>query len=88
MGPNPSKRSWLSRIARGALLVGLGILAVMAWMLGPAWFRMIQDRVSPELGRRIAIIYLNGVLVGYALALAGSVGVIGSVLADADEIAG
>ncbi len=52
----------------------------MAWLLGPAWFRMFQNQVSPEVGRKIAIIYLNGLLVGYALGLTGSVGVIGSVL--------
>ena len=46
----------------------------MAWLLGPAWFRMFQNQVSPEVGRKIAIIYLNGLLVGYALGLTGSVG--------------
>jgi tetratricopeptide (TPR) repeat protein len=71
---------WLSRIVRGAILIAVGVLCAVSWMLGPSWLGIVQGEVPDELRRRVAIVYLDGLLVAYALAMVASVAVIGAVV--------
>ncbi len=62
------------------MLIAVGVFAVVAWMLGPTWIRIVQEQVSDDLRRRAAVIYLDGLLAGYALTMVASVAVIGGVV--------
>jgi hypothetical protein len=77
----PAIGSILWRILIGLALVTAGVLAVVAWMLGPDWRELAWIQLPYEFRRRAAFLYLDALLVGYAAALVGSVGLIGGVLA-------
>src|SRR5262249_46660526 len=76
VAPAGAGRARMNRGVRGLLLAGAGLLAVGAWLLGrgglgPAWIRLPAD-----FRRRTASLYIDGLLVGYALALIGSIGLL------------
>jgi hypothetical protein len=55
-------------------------LIVLAYVLGFPWVWMVWDWIPREGRRRLAIIYLDGLLVGYALAMSVAVVTIGVVI--------
>jgi hypothetical protein len=71
----------LCRIVRGLFLVAVGVLAGVAWLLWPDLLEVTWIQLPSEFRRRTASLYLDAMLVGYALALAGSIGLIAGVLA-------
>src|SRR3954451_7825033 len=73
--------SILWRILIGLALIAAGVVAVVAWMLGPDWRELAWIQLPYEFRRRAAFLYLDALLIGYAGALVGSVGLIGGVLA-------
>ena len=73
-------RSRFRRIVGGLLLVAAGVLAVMAWILGPAYLELFWSGLPPEFTRRAAFLYLDALLIGYAVAMAVAIGLIVGVL--------
>jgi hypothetical protein len=73
-------RSGLRRIVRGLLLVAVGVLVVVAWILAPDYLELAWGRLPHEFQRRAAFLYLDALLIGYAIALAVAIGLIGGVL--------
>jgi hypothetical protein len=72
--------SWLGRTTRRVGLVVGGVLAVLAYPLGSTALDLIWDQLPRGFHRRLAILYLDGLLIGYALSLAGSIAMIGLVI--------
>jgi hypothetical protein len=73
-------RSWFRRIVVGLLLVAAGVLAVVAWILGPDYLDLFWSRLPHEFTRRAAFLYLDALLIGYAVAMAVAIGLIVGVL--------
>jgi hypothetical protein len=63
------------------LLVAAGVLVVVAWMLGRDLIDLAWSSLSGEARRRAAILYLDVLLIGYAVALVASIGLIVGALA-------
>jgi hypothetical protein len=70
----------LRRITMGVVLVAACVAAVVAWMLGPDWRELAWIQLPYEFRRRAAFLYLDALLVGYAIALAGSISLIAGAL--------
>ena len=81
VGSGGAGRSRVRRIVRGLFLAAVGVLAGVAWLLWPDFLEVAWIQLPYEFRRRTASLYLDALLVGYALALAGSIGLIAGVLA-------
>ncbi len=64
----------------GAAAVAAGLLLVVGVMLGPDYFEVFWGGLPREFHRQTAFLYLDGLLIGYALALVAAVGLIGGVV--------
>lgn len=64
----------------GSAAVAAGLLMTLGVMLGPAYFEAFWSGLPPEFHRKTAFLYLDGLLIGYALALVAAVGLIGGVV--------
>lgn len=69
------------RIVRGLLLVAAGALAAIAWLVWDDLRELAWIQLPYEFRRRTASLYIDALIVGYALALIGSIGLIAGVLA-------
>ncbi|MHB1556672.1 MAG: tetratricopeptide repeat protein [Isosphaeraceae bacterium] len=71
-----------SGLGRRRILVGtaVGLLLVLGVLLGPDYFEVFWGGLSREFHRKTAFLYLDGLLIGYALALVAAVGLIGGVV--------
>ncbi len=63
------------------MLVGAGVLAVVGWTLGPTYLDLAWVSLPREFRRRAAFLYLDALLIGYAIALVVGIGLIVGVLA-------
>src|SRR5689334_21722044 len=57
--PFPKMGSILGRILMGLVLITAGVLAVVAWMLGPDWRELAWIQFPYEFRRRAAFLYLD-----------------------------
>ena len=64
-------REFRAASSGGSLLVAAGVLAVVAWMLGPDFSSWPGAGCRREFRRRAAFLYLDALLIGYAVALVG-----------------
>lgn len=81
MGTAGGGRSRVRLIVRGLSLAAAGVLAVVGWLLGPDLLELAWIQVPHEFRRRVITVYLDALIVGYSLALIGSIGLILGVLA-------
>ncbi len=71
-----ANRSGLRRIIGGLVLAAAGVLVVIGWMLGRDLLELAWSSWPGEARRRAAILYLDVLLIGYAVALAVAIGLI------------
>jgi hypothetical protein len=81
MATEDANRGGLRRIVRGLVLVAAGLLILTAWMLGRDLVELAWSSLPNATRRRAAILYLDVLLIGYAVALVASIGLIAGVLA-------
>jgi hypothetical protein len=75
---NAARRSWLALTVCLAILLVLGVLGYIAYDLLPPWLRHPQDSDARWLERQAVLAFLNGLLIGYGLALVvAAVGTVG-----------
>ncbi len=60
--------AWLWWTARRVGLVVAGVVAVLGCQLWSLGLDLIRDQLPRGFHRRLAILYLDGLLIGYALA--------------------
>ena len=65
-------------LARLLLLIVLGVAGYAASQLGPAWFGLLSGRETAALRKEAAILFVDGLLIVYPMALLSSV--LGAVL--------
>lgn len=75
-----ARRSGPWRILRGLALAATGVLLVVGWMLGRDLLELAWSDLSGDVRRRAAILYLDVLLIGYAVALLASIGLIAAAL--------
>ena len=68
------------RIGRGVLLAVAGVLLMVAWMLARDFLDLAWSALPSAFRRRAAYLYLDALLIGYAVAWVLSILLIGGVL--------
>jgi hypothetical protein len=80
LGTEGADRAGLRRIVHGLLLTAAGVLIVVGWMLGRDLVELAWSSLPNDARRRAAILYLDVLLIGYAVALVASIGLIAGAL--------
>jgi hypothetical protein len=80
VGSKGAARRLVRRVVRGLLLVAAGVLVGVAWILGRDFLELTWIQVPYEFRRRATSVYLDAMLIGYSVALVGSIGLVVGVL--------
>jgi hypothetical protein len=81
LGTEDAKPARFRRLVRALLLIAAGMLIVVAWMLGRDLIELAWSSLPNAARRRAAILYLDVLLIGYAVALVAAIGLIAGALA-------